>query len=92
MLTYNERAAFLGRVLVANDEDDEVTAHQPYRQDGSFPGVVAWRQKTYSRMTASEIGRGIRRDSGGWHRTSLSLLGPPTSDVVEQTRCFETHS
>jgi len=32
-----------------------VTADQWYREGRPVPGVVAWRQKTYSRMTAGEI-------------------------------------
>jgi hypothetical protein len=54
-LPHFERAVALGRVLVTNDEDHEVTADHWYRLRRPFPGVVAWRQRTYSRMTATEI-------------------------------------
>jgi Domain of unknown function (DUF5615) len=54
-LTHFERAVALGRVLVSNDEDQEVTADQWYRDGRPFPGVVAWRQKVYAQMTYGEI-------------------------------------
>lgn len=44
-LTHFERAAALGRVLVTNDEDQDVIADQWYRAGKLFPGVIAWRQK-----------------------------------------------
>ena len=54
-LPHFERAVALGRVLVTNDEDQEAIADQWYRDGRSFPGVVVWRQKTYSEMTNGEI-------------------------------------
>ncbi len=54
-LLHFERAIALSRVLVTNDEDQEVIADQWYRQGRPFPGIVAWRQKTYSQMTNGEI-------------------------------------
>ncbi len=54
-LPHFERAVALGRVLVINDEDQEVTADQWYRQGRSLPGVIAWRQRTYRQMTVGEI-------------------------------------
>jgi hypothetical protein len=46
-LIHFEGAAALGRVLVTNDEDYEVTADQWYRAERSFPGLIAWPQKVY---------------------------------------------
>jgi len=54
-LTHFERAVALGRVLVTNDEDQEVTADQWYRVGRPFPGLIAWRQKVYGQMTYGEI-------------------------------------
>jgi hypothetical protein len=54
-LTHFEHAASLGRVLVTNDEDQEVIADQWYREDRAFLGVIAWRQKVYEQMTYGEI-------------------------------------
>jgi hypothetical protein len=54
-LMHFEQAATLGRVLVTNDEDHEVTADQWYRAERTFPGVIAWRQKVYDQMTYGEI-------------------------------------
>lgn len=53
--THFERAVTLGRVLVSNDEDQEVIADQWYREGRSFPGVIAWRQRVYDLMTYGEI-------------------------------------
>jgi hypothetical protein len=54
-LPHVERAVALGRVLVTNDEDHKVTADPWYWQRRPFPGVLAWRQRTYGRMTATGI-------------------------------------
>lgn len=54
-LPHFERAAALGRVLVANDEDHEVRADQWYRTGRPFPGLITWRQKVYDQMTYGEI-------------------------------------
>ena len=42
-----EHAVALDRVLVTNDEDQEVTADRWHRDSRSFPGVIAWRQQLY---------------------------------------------
>lgn len=54
-LTHFERAVALGRVLVTNDEDQEVAADRWHREGRRFPGLIAWRQKVYSQMTYGEI-------------------------------------
>ena len=54
-LPHFERAIALSRVLVTNDEDQEVLADQWYREGRPFRGVVAWRQEAYSQMTNGEI-------------------------------------
>lgn len=54
-LTHFERAVALGRVLVTNDEDQDIIADQWYRAGKPFPGVVAWRQKIYAQTSNSQI-------------------------------------
>ena len=54
-LAHFERAVVLGRILVTNDEDQEIIANSWYREGRQFPGVVAWRQKVYTEMTHGEI-------------------------------------
>lgn len=45
----------MDRILVTNDEDQEETADQWYREGRPFPGVVAWRQKLYDQITYGEL-------------------------------------
>jgi Domain of unknown function (DUF5615) len=54
-LLHFERAATLGRVLVTNDADQEAIADKWYREGRAFPGVIAWRQRSYREMTVGEI-------------------------------------
>lgn len=54
-LTHFEHAVALGRVLVTNDEDQEDIAARWYAEGRLFPGVIAWRQRVYDRMTYGEF-------------------------------------
>jgi hypothetical protein len=50
-----EDAATQGRVLVANDEDQEEIAIEWLKAGRSFPGLIIWPQRYYELMTTGEI-------------------------------------
>ena len=54
-----DEAVRQGRVLVSNDSDMKVLAEERLDEGGSFPGLVWWPRKHYTRMSVSDIVEGL---------------------------------
>jgi len=56
-----ERAVEMGRVLVSNDEGQQLRAVTWHAEGRTFPGLITWRQEMYKLMTYGELAEAFER-------------------------------